>query len=493
MNHAGVGLVLGALMIGGTVLQSSCITFDGCEARGECPTGASQSASSSSSAASSSVASSSSSTSSGLGGGGAGGSSSSSAGGAGGAGGAPPPPPTTCNVLVHDLQGAAVADLPVAVNDATGAVVAMAKTAPDGKVAVSVPFGGVVTAFDAEGLISVATSAVAPPDQSTFFVVAARNPPAQPPPATPTTFHIVAQAAPAGTKDYIVTSSCSVMSFTPAQMALITQVGCSGAATETIVMIARDAGGKALGWAAVSKTMVPGQDAGYAYFTPTQANFATFDATISNIPAGAPVGTMEIAPVGVAGLQFQPALTTTPTPGATLSLQDLTPAAYVAGIQVNSTLFYAISNGGKRNSVLSSRRRYTAAAGADALDASTYAQVSLDALDTLNPAHFVAQWTVGQGSRGDSGNLLVEWSNPGSAYAAWQVAFPVNSPSSLRFPDVPLGLEAFAPSAMSTMSDWRAFYIDNEDVASYAEQLGVPPAATPGHGLVISQGGVSFL
>jgi hypothetical protein len=418
--------------------------------------------------------------SSGVGTGGAGGgTTSASSTGAGGEGGMTAAPPTSCTVLVHDGSDLPVADMPVAINDASGAVVAVAKTAADGKVTVSVPAGGMVTAFDSEGTASSATSALAPPDGSTFFVQAQRNyPPAQPQ-AQSTSYHVVATGSPPGTADFLVVTSCTYQAFAPAQMAVILPGGCAGGATETIVMIARDASGKSLGWAATNKQTAAGKDGGYVYLVPTLPQFDTFDAAITSIPFAASSAEVDISPWGNTGLKF-PFLGKTAKGATTLSAQTAVPPGFTSGLMVTEVVYYAANN--TSDSTISRSRRFDAAAGSDALDPTHYVAVTLDGLDLADPTHPQVSWSAGTGDRGDRGIFTLAWAGAGGATAAWQISFPTMAPPALRMPDVPAGLESFAPKATSTIGYWSVCYHDDENVGSYAESLGPAPMWSSGHG-----------
>lgn len=469
--------VFGGLLVVVVVLGSGCGTPF--EAGG----GAGGMASSSGVGGATTTASSSTSTGSGSGG--------ATSGGTGGGAGGMAATPTSCTVLAHDLSDQPVADLPVAVNDASGAVVSMTKTGPDGKALVSVPPGGMVTAFDVEGTTANATSAVAPPNGSTFLARAMRNEMMLPPPGKQTSYHIVATSAPPGTADFVVVSSCGDDTFTPAQMTLIIWAGCAGAPTENLVMIARDASGAPLGWAAANKATLPGKDGGYVYLSPTIPNFEKFDASMTSIPAGVADASVTIYPNGLGGLRF-PVVNSASNAATSLFAHATVPTGFTTGLGVAETVMYVDANAHQTMSYVQRVRTYDVWGGAESFDPSTFAVVTLDTLDVSDATHPRASWTAGPGGRGDMGYLSVAWSSPGGAWAYWQVVFPTDIATTLRLPDVPAGLESFAAKPSSKMAAWSVFYYDNEDVSSYAEILGAWPVRTSGHGFLMAQAQTSL-
>jgi hypothetical protein len=395
---------------------------------------------------------------------------------------------TSCTVLVRDLQKQGVADIQVATNDSAGAVISTAKTAADGTVTVSLPVGGMVTAFDQEGTSFRANSAIEPPDGSTFVVTIPRNAPPPKPGSNATTYHVVAQAAPAGTKDFLVVTSCGYASFTPAQMAAIVGGGCNGGATADILLIARDGNGAALGWEAANKPANPGQDGGYAYFNPTLANFVKVSDSITGIPANSAFASIRLKTYGSNGLSFPELLVSTNAPMGSLDLNPRFVPGFFDGFFVTETVTLGVNANGDGGSRITRTRAYdNKPPGANALDVSTIALVSIDALDLTDPVRPVITWNAGQGARGDVGRVSLNWTNPGAISPQWNLSFPVTAPTKAKLPQVPAGLEAYAPSASSTFDQWSAVYVDLEDAASYGDALAAP-APTPGHGEIDSSG-----
>src|SRR5262249_15369510 len=154
-------------------------------------------------------------------------------------------------------------------------------------------------------------------------------------------------------KDYLVVTSCVNGAFTPAQMVLTIDGGCNGSATETMVVIARDASGKWIGWSTQNIATAPGKLFGYVYAAPILTSWTAFKDSMTSIPATAQTQ-IQVHRYGLGGLAFPPFSTEATAGNTELVANDLEIPGFETGFNVLELAWSA--NGMYRSSIW--RKRY---------------------------------------------------------------------------------------------------------------------------------------
>lgn len=412
-------------------------------------------------------------------GGAGGGGSGSGNGGAGGSGGATAACGETGVEVRSYSTNAQLANVPVVVTDATGAVIATQNSDDQGRACVKVPADGAVSALGTDADSSRIYTVVAPPEGATVLLRALGNDPI-PPELTTYTMQVHALA---GATSARIDTNCGTAlehAITPGNETFPAEIkGCPGppgSTPEDILVYALGSDGAMLGWVAVlDAKRNPGATVDLGELTVDKTDTLSTTLTLTDVKPE--LGTPLLHAMGADSRIVIDAQASAATGMATLSVPAVEglPWAYLLGSQGS---LEGPTADGKMFRVTQSFQHLTRSvdwlpsvnASAASLAHPQQVKSKLD-----DPTHPELTWSWSSGTPGDVTHVSMTVVKGAARWSLDAVVPPDRT--SLRFPDVP---DMFATTHRPDGESFAGYQVVAEEsdvITSYADAVGAPMPA----------------
>lgn len=349
-------------------------------------------------------------------------------------------------VFVEGAPKMGVAEEPIVVNDATGAIVSATKTGSDGKVDVDVPEGGLVAVYllnNGPGMQAV----VDPPDGITLRFP--DPPPIPPTQLPPTTFHVSVTGYPPDTTTLFFLGCGDSNPVTPDPSGTttvdVTNQGCIGKGKYRVLAIADDNHEPSpLSWGQAQDLYeAPGSTIPVS-ITLDQTSFVPMTVSFDHVvPSAGAFVDLTMGDTEQLNLPFDYGETPDPNTWA-FELPDV--GLDVAAFGSVSTLEDGSQRWVQFYEELPMPANIT-------FNAAAIASVDIDSIDVSDPSHPVITWSAGKGPQGVATTLTITDS---VGLLGYTFTFASNTRTSFRVPDVPCWLPAFEPTANKSYN-WRGY------------------------------------
>lgn len=385
------------------------------------------------------------------------------AGGSGGTGGDAP----QVTVVVIDQTGAPMANVPVLVNDAEGAVVAETKTDADGKAIAAVPEGGSVSAFHAQQKSFAVRSVVAPPAPGNVAFQFDVLQDVQVDLTKVTTYKIVATGYPLEASKIVATlnGACASGTAAPGQPLKLDDHACPGKSAHKLLVAAYDSNHDIVGWAQQDVELAPGGTVNVAPSTDSPTIYGV-SVEIDHLPQPASMVTVG-AFVADGTMVFGNMATQQPYNAPSFEASTVLP--HFGGYNVCVHGSAAITDG-EAGSQTGGRLCESPPGQSWCFDAAQARWVYVTDLDTTDSAHPRMTWSTTPGKTADMIALSLSWS-VGAAWVDSRVLLPPDHATAWRLGDLPEDLLSFGPTAASDYGTVSLRYSAVDGIAGYADAV----------------------
>jgi hypothetical protein len=383
----------------------------------------------------------------------------------GGAGGAMAD--DTHQITVVDHHGQPVADVPIVVNDAEGAIVSTAKTDASGSADATIPDGGSVSAFWTYGLNFYIDAIHAPPPGApiTFGIFVAEREP--PPVDAPTTYSIYPYY-PAGTKSLSLSTNCaSANTYPDSKYPQIDNESCTDDDTQDFIFTAHDASYNLIGWATwLDAPTNPGGIVDTSVSV-TQTDTINVDMALTDLPSQVTRATVTVF-MTFHNAHYQQSANAIPPSSSTHEAAFQLPA--LGGAQYAWSFFASVGDYSTAGAELHHHASSSQPPATASLSADSFTWLSANALDLSDPEHPIATWTSSKTPTADYTNVQMSWGG-GTSYVLVDALLPPHSATKMRLPDIPDELSSYRPVAANTFYGTTVACVENTEVDGYADWI----------------------
>jgi hypothetical protein len=384
----------------------------------------------------------------------------------------PLPEPQT--ILVVDVYGDPQPDVPVVVNDASGAVANVGHTRTDGTTTVQVPPGGSVSVFQAHTTtLSVSTVVDPPPGAKVRFPIT------QPSPKLAhdeniTTYEVTLADIPVGSAYLRVQldGNCGTDGSWVDQSTMTIKDGlCATAPSHRLIAFALDDEQKLMRWGDASVTTTPGETIPLSVAL-NHENVTTTNMNVTGIPFGTSevylFGTLTKSWGGGQHASLKPPKQ--PTDGAPISIANVP--------DIDRRLYATVSVGDGATGASVRRSQQFSPAGTPAtwtFEADDPSWVFVGPADASVPEHPTFAWSTADPETADYVVVYTAWA-VGAGTVEYDVLLPPTHVPSWRMPDVPEELSSFRPHGSSVLGEVSVFYVAWDSIDGYSAVIAGLPA-----------------